>query len=110
MCPKTDKQTSAAFRTELSPFTFEETFMSTWSGDLFVFKDGQGQEYISGTLPTGVAMPASALKRYRASGPYMPMSWPAPTAVGDAAGWMIERQKKGFVFETVNAQDGSPSL
>ena len=72
--------------------------MSAWSGDLFVFKDGEGQDCVSTLLPTGIV---SASTRYRASGPNMPISGSAPTTVGDAAAWMIEKQKEGFVFERV---------
>ena len=81
--------------------------MSVWSGDLFVFKDGEGQEYISADLHTGDPTPASAVKRYRASGPYMPISGPAPTAVDDADAWMSEKRKAGFAFEMVVDEDYS---
>lgn len=69
-----------------------------WNSDLFVYSDAQGRQFISAALPTGVAIPASAWKRYRASGPYMPVSFPAPTAVDDAAAWIAAEEKEGFAF------------
>jgi len=74
---------------------------SQWSSDLFVYSNAEGQEFISAALPAGIVIPATALKRYRASGPYMPISWPAPTEVSDASMWMAEKQKEGFAFVPV---------
>lgn len=71
---------------------------SQWNSDLFVYSNAEGKQFVSAALPTGTVIPASALKRYRASGPYMPISFPAPTAVEDAAVWIAEKEKEGFVF------------
>ena len=71
---------------------------SFWSSDLFVFKDEGGQGYVSAALPIGVVVPASAIHRYRATGPYMPIGWPKPTKVDDPAAWMAERRNEGFAF------------
>lgn len=81
--------------------------MPAWSGDLFVFVDAEGLEHISTTLPTGNDMPASSVKRYRASGPCVPIRGPTPTTVGDSAAWMSEKQKEGFAFELVLDDDFS---
>ena len=69
-----------------------------WNSDLFVYSNAHGEQFISAALPTGMVIPASALKCYRASGPYMPISFPAPTLVDDAAEWMAEKVKEGFEF------------
>jgi len=69
-----------------------------WNSDLFVYSNAKAEHFISAALPTGMVIPASALKRYRATGPYMPISFPAPTPVADAAEWMAEKEKEGFAF------------
>lgn len=76
---------------------------SQWNSDLFVYSTADGQEFISAAVPTGAVISTTALKRYRASGPYMPICWPAPTAVSDAAMWMVEKQQEGFAFVLVEA-------
>ena len=81
--------------------------MSAWSGELFVFVDAEGVEHISTSLPTGNDIPASQVKRYRASGPNLPISGPAPTAIGDSAAWITEKQKDGFAFALVLDDDFS---
>ena len=75
------------------------TALSSNSWDLFVFKDGEGQEYVSATLPFGHPIHISDVARYRASGPYMPINWPSATAVESAVVWMMEKRKQGFAFE-----------
>lgn len=82
-------------------FDMEDRFMTGWSSEFFVFSDGEGQQYVSAALPTGMLIAASALMRYRATGPHMPVSWPEPTAVDDAALWIAEREKEGFTFVLV---------
>lgn len=82
-------------------FDMEDRFMAGWSSEFFVFRDGEGQQYVSAALPTGTIIPDSALMRYRATGPHMPLSWPDPTAVDNAAVWIAEREKEGFTFVPV---------
>jgi uncharacterized membrane protein YkvA (DUF1232 family) len=81
--------------------------MAAWSGDLFVFVDAEGKEHVSAAPPAGTPIPASEVRQYRASGPRMPAGAEAPTAAGDTAAWMIEKQKEGFVFELVTDADYS---
>lgn len=68
--------------------------MSRWNSDLFVFADETGKEWVSAALPGS----ASAIQRYRASGPYMPIGWPTPTQVSNASAWMADHEAKGFTF------------
>jgi hypothetical protein len=63
---------------------------------LFVFADSTGQEWVSAALPGSAD--ASAIRRFRASGPYMPIGWPKPTQVGNASAWMADHENKGFTF------------
>ena len=71
---------------------------TSWESDLLVYSNVDGKQFVSVVLPTGITIPASALKRYRASGPYMPVGYPAATKVDDAATWMAAKEKEGFVF------------
>ena len=70
---------------------------TSWESDLLVYSNVDGKQFVFVVLPTGIKIPASALKRYRASGPYMPVGFPA-TKVDDAATWMAAKEKEGFVF------------
>jgi hypothetical protein len=76
----------------------EVMVMASWSSDLFVFSDGEGQDYVSAALPVGVAIPASSVRRFRGDGPRMPIGWPKPEKVGDASAWMARLTQKGFTF------------
>jgi hypothetical protein len=71
--------------------------MASWSGDLFVFTDGEGQQYVAALLPPGLA---SNVQRYQASGPNMPVGW-KPEKVDDAAAWLTKKRSGGFEFRPV---------
>jgi len=79
--------------------------MPAWSGDLFVFVGVDGREHISTSLPTENDRPASAIMRYRASGPQIPIS--GPTSVEDHTAWITDKEKEGFSFELVLDDDFS---
>ncbi len=71
---------------------------SHWSSDLVVFQDREGHDCIAGAFPTGTVFTLSAVKRFRASGPLMPLGWPSATRVGDAVAWMSRLTAAGFTF------------
>jgi len=81
--------------------------MSTWSGDLFVFVDAAGIGHVSTSLPNGDGVSSSAVKRYRASGPRMPIDGETSAAVGDAAAWMDDKENEGLSFELILDDDYS---
>ena len=72
--------------------------MASWSGDLFVFTDDEGQDYISAALPSG---PASNVRRYSASGPSQLVSWPRAEKVDEATAWLAKKRAEGFEFQPV---------
>ena len=81
--------------------------MPTWSGDLFVFVDAQGVGQIFTLLPPDNAIPSSAVKRYRAAGPYDPLNGAGSMTVGDATAWMAAMEREGFSFELILDDDYS---
>lgn len=70
--------------------------MNQWRCPLYVFKDKHGQQYISVTVPADDDV--TDLRLFQASGPYMPIGFPKPALVDDAAEWMAGLKEKGFSF------------
>jgi len=76
---------------------------SNASGDLFIFTDQNGETFVSSALPTGVVIPASAVRQVRYTGPKPPVGWPRATKVGNLEQWLKEREAEGFEFTDVSA-------
>lgn len=81
--------------------------MSAWSGELFVFKNGEGQMCVSAAAPTEQSGIVLELKKYRVEGPYMPVRESAAVPLTDVTAWMSEKQEEGFAFEAVVEHDFS---
>ena len=69
--------------------------MGQWKNKLFVFKDEQGKEHVTTTLPAGIAK--SQIQVFQASGPYRPIANAA--ILDDASKWMAQLENQGFKFE-----------
>jgi hypothetical protein len=71
--------------------------MAQWTSKLFVFADEHGQECIATALPA--VFEKLKIRVFQAAGPYVPIGWPRPAAVGNASEWMKDLEAKGFRFE-----------
>ena len=69
---------------------------TSWQGQIFVFADCEGREYVSPTFPFGVAK-AGSFRMYAASGPFLPVT--GMTVVGNAVAWLHELKSQGFRFQ-----------
>jgi hypothetical protein len=73
--------------------------MTSWTGNLFVFEDHEGQEYVSTADPALGGTSANNVRVYSVRGPYAPIGWRQAVPVRDASAWMGHLEKEGFYFE-----------
>ena len=71
--------------------------MPHWNSVLIVYRDEQGQEYVTVSLPQG-RVNQSEIRVFQANGPYMPLGMPEPKAVENADRWMADLTEIGFTF------------
>ena len=69
--------------------------MDMWKSKIVVYADANGDDCVSAALPPRHCK----FLVFDASGPYMPISWPAPKKVGNARAWMVRLCQQGFAFQ-----------
>ena len=69
--------------------------MGQWNSKLYVFKDEDGREHITTTLPA--VFDKLQIRVFQVSGPYRPIAKSA--ILDDTSKWMASLENQGFMIE-----------